>query len=195
MCHVDIPIPNSDEVVIKVELAGVCGTDLKLYKGDYKSYTTPVILGHEFCGIIVEMGEDITNFHKGNKVVAETIVESCRSCENCLNNNKNLCNFKKRIGFDYNGSFAEYIKVKENQLHLLHSNVQSKDAVLAEPLAVVVHALNKTAVNPGDVVLIIGPGTIGLLSVMLCNLKQANIVVSGLKSDEGRLNTAKKLGA
>lgn len=190
-----IPVPRPHEVVIKVHAAGICGTDLKIYQGEYHDYQPPLIIGHEFSGHISRIGSAVKDWSLGTKVVARTIVQTCRVCSMCLTNRENMCDQKKRLGFDYDGAFAEYVKVHKDQLHRIPRRIKSIDAALIEPLAVVVHALSSLSIQPTDNILIIGPGPIGLISLLYCKSYRARVAIAGLRRDRSRLSIAKKLGA
>src|SRR5690625_1049204 len=112
-----MPVPEKNEVIVKVHCAGICGADLKIYSGHYKSITTRIIMGYVFSGHIHLLGSSVDNWKVGEHVVALTIVSSCGKCYMCTTERENLCDDKRRIGFDCHGSFAEYIKVNVNQLH------------------------------------------------------------------------------
>ncbi len=189
------PEPGHDEVVIKVQYAGICGTDMKIYDGHYHSYKNPLVLGHEFSGQVVNLGLGVNDLAIGTNVVARTIFSSCGECELCIKGRENLCKEKTRIGFDHDGVFAEFVKVHKNQIHILPKEIDLATAALIEPFTVVVHAMNAVTIKPSDVVLIIGPGPIGLMAVLLCKAYGATVVVSGLEHDRKRLTLAKKLGA
>src|SRR5699024_8733063 len=188
------PIPEKDEVVIKVSYAGICGTDLKIADGSYHSYRAPLVMGHEFSGVVSEVGKDVDGLNLGDKVVARTIISSCEVCKMCTNGRENLCKDKQRIGFDQDGVFATYVVVNQEQIHQLPSTIHLKTAVLMEPLAVVMHALRNVEIQPLDVVFISGPGPIGLLAALLCKAKGAEVIISGLARDYYRLSAAIELG-
>lgn len=191
--QVEEPRAGEGEVVVKLHAAGVCGTDLKLYKGLYHSYKTPLILGHELCGTIAE--STVPELRPGMRVVSRTIVESCGKCRACLAGRESLCPAKKRIGFDVDGAFAEYIKLAAHQIHVLPDGVSLDLAVLTEPLTVVVHALKPISIHPSERVLIIGPGPIGLLALLICKANGAAVAVVGRRQDAKRLELARTMGA
>lgn len=189
------PEPCPNEVIIKVHFAGICGTDMKIYDGDYPSYKQPLVLGHEFSGQVEAVGAGVEDLAIGTNVVARTIVSSCGKCELCIMGRESLCTWKKRIGFDHDGVFAEYVKVHKDQIHVLPKEIDLVSAALIEPFTVVVHALNPITIKPSDVVLVIGPGPIGLMAVLLCKAYGATVVVVGLEQDQKRLKLAQKMGA
>ncbi len=192
-------IPESEvqknQVKIKVAYTGICGTDIHTFTGQYKNSQTPVVLGHEFSGIVVEVGKDVTKVKVGDKVTSETTFVTCGECDYCLEKDYNLCAHRKGIGTQINGSFAEYVISREESVHVLPDAVDLKAAALTEPLACCVHAaLEKTVVKKGDKVLIFGPGPIGLLQAQVVKAQGAFVILAGITNDQKRLELAKSLG-
>ncbi len=192
-------IPESEvqknQVKIKVAYTGICGTDIHTFTGQYKNSQTPVVLGHEFSGIVVDVGEDVTKVKVGDKVTSETTFVTCGECEYCLEKDYNLCAHRKGIGTQINGSFAEYVISREESVHVLPDTVDLKAAALTEPLACCVHAaLEKTVVKKEDKVLIFGPGPIGLLQAQVVKAQGAFVILAGITKDQKRLELAKSLG-
>lgn len=163
----DVPIPDIDEneALIKVHWAGICGSDIVVYKGGFKRVKPPVVLGHEFTGEIA----DISNpklFLPGDKVVIEPII-SCEVCELCRTGKYNICRNSKVIGIDRDGGFAEYVKVPVNRIHKLPDTLDLELAALTEPVAVAIHMIKKAGLKFGDSVLVLGAGPIGLLVALV----------------------------
>lgn len=184
-----------DEVKIEVKAAGICGTDIHIYHEEFKS-NPPVILGHEFCGIIAEIGENVAEFKVGERVTAETAAKVCGQCRFCRTGNYNLCPERLGLGYGVNGAFTRYCIVRKEIVHRLPDNVDFVSGALCEPLSCTVHGvIEQTGVTAGNVVLITGPGAIGLLSLQLSKVEGGLVVVLGLSVDKERLNLAKKLGA
>ncbi len=198
MEFLDIEEPKvyGDRIKIKVAYTGVCGSDIHTFKGEYKNPTTPVVLGHEFSGEVVEVGPDVTKFKVGDRVTSETTFETCGVCRYCLSKDYNLCSSRKGIGTQQNGSMTEYLLSREESCHLLPRVVSYEAAALSEPLACTVHAaLEKTTVQPNDTVLIIGPGVIGLLLMQVAKAQGAKVIQTGITKDAERLKLAKEIGA
>lgn len=192
---VEEPKVYGDRVKIKVAYSGICGSDIHSFKGEYANIKTPVTLGHEFSGIVVEVGPDVKNIKVGDRVTSETTFETCETCIYCATKDYNLCPTRKGIGTQVNGSFAEYVLSREESVHILPENVSLLAASLTEPLACCVHAaLEKTEVQKDDKVLIIGPGPIGLLLAQVVKSTGATVIMSGIDKDKDRLEFAKKLG-
>lgn len=195
--QVDIPQIEDFQVLVKVKRAGICGTDLKLYTGNYhvNKETLPVILGHEFIGEVVEVGEKVNKVKIGDRVVAHPTYSSCGVCRYCQRGEFNLCQTRKRIGFDYDGVFANFVRLNEEQVYLLPDTISDDAGALIEPLTVVIRGLYKADIKPTDTILITGPGTIGLLTVLVAKEYGAEVIVVGTPYDEERLEIAKQIGA
>ncbi|MEM3013685.1 MAG: zinc-binding dehydrogenase [Candidatus Bathyarchaeia archaeon] len=191
------PSPGQDEVKIEVKAAGICGSDLHIYDGDIKLLIrVPVIMGHEFSGIISEVGSSVTKFRPGERVSCETSMQVCGSCISCRTVNYNVCAQKRLIGYWFNGAFAKYCVVPSRLVHRLPDNVSFIGGALCEPLMCCVNGvLEKTIISPGDTVVIAGPGAIGLLSLQLVKAKGGFVILCGTSADKNRLELGKKLGA
>lgn len=195
ICDVAEPEVSAGHVIVQVEAAGICGTDIHICFGEYQT-AIPVTIGHEFAGVIVEAGSNVDNWRIGDRVTAETFYSVCGECVYCRNGRPNLCSGRQSIGTHVNGAFARYIKVPAANLHRIPDGVDLSEAALAEPLACCVRAMTELGkVDVGDVVVIIGPGPIGLLALQLVKLSGATGVVLGTPQDMHRLQMAKRLGA
>ena len=191
------PTPGPGEVVIEVKAAGVCGSDIHLWHWDIKlNVRTPVILGHEFCGVVAAVGSGVTGRAPGERVTSETSFKTCGVCTNCRTGNFNICENKQLIGYVWDGCFAKYVKVPEIRVHHLPENVSFEEGAMTEPLASCVNGtLSKTPIAPGDVVVVAGPGGIGLLTMQLAKQAGGRIILCGTTVDEQRLALGKSLGA
>lgn len=193
----DVPEPqvSGDLVKIKVVYAGICGSDLHTWAGNYAGNKPPVTLGHEFSGIVVDVGPEVKNIKVGDKVTSETTFETCNECIYCKNEEYNLCSTRRGLGTQADGGFAEYVINHEPRVHVLPENVSLLQASLTEPLACCVHgALETSQVKEGETVLIFGPGAMGLLTGMVCKSQGAKVVLAGLTKDEERFKVARELG-
>ena len=194
----DVPVPEigPGEVLIEVKAAGICGTDLHIYRDEFP-YWPPVILGHEFAGVIVEAGKEVTDWKAGDRVVGEPHTLACGKCWLCRTGNRQLCASKRSPGWGIDGCFARYMRFPDPVLlHRIPDDLDFEEAALVEPAANVVHdVLERGRVNPGDVVAVVGPGPIGLLSAMAAKTSgAAKVAVMGTNSDEElRLPTARKI--
>lgn len=187
------PKPGKDQVKIEVQYAGVCGSDIHTYEGHY-NVAVPVTLGHEFSGVVVEVGEGVTEFKPGDRVTSETTFYICGECEYCQSRDYNLCNHRKGLGTQQDGGFAKYLIARQESVHHLPENVDFQSASMTEPLACTHHAVEKTEIHEGDVVVVIGPGPIGLLTAQVAKSRGAKVVITGLNNDKVRLDKAKELG-
>lgn len=187
------PTPENGQVKIRVAAAGICGTDLHIYKDEFRSFP-PVVLGHEVAGEIVGVGDDVNGLEMGARVTTETYFSTCSVCRYCRNGQTNLCLNRRSIGSAVNGGFTNYVIVPAKNIHLLPENIDFQAGALTEPLACVVHgALG--SVSPGDVAVIAGPGAIGLLTLQVVKAAGATVVILGTNGDEHRLELARSLGA
>lgn len=188
------PSATRDHVVVEVEATGVCGTDLHIADGEY-AVEPGVTLGHELCGVVVEVGEGVDPKWIGRMVVSETFFSTCGHCVNCRDGRPNLCPERRSIGTHVDGAFASKVLLPAANLHPLPDGVDPRAATLAEPLACVCNCLlDPSVVEPGDRVLVTGPGAIGLLAAELAKLFAKEVTVVGLTTDEPRLAIARGLG-
>ncbi len=191
------PTPGPGQVKIKVMASGICGSDLHIQDSNIGiPVRTPVVTGHEFSGIVAEVGEGVTDWKPGDRVVSETAYAYCGKCEACREGWYNLCPERKTLGYWYNGIFTNYTIVPEGRVHHMPDNIDFVSAAMTEPLACVCHAVfDLTEIKPTDLVLVNGPGPMGLLTVMVVKSFGAKVLVSGTKVDAERLESAKELGA
>ncbi|SET54107.1 L-iditol 2-dehydrogenase [Salinibacillus kushneri] len=187
------PSPGKDQVKIEVKYAGICGSDIHTYEGHYK-VGVPVTLGHEFAGEVVEVGEGVTEFKVGDRVTSETTFYICGECEYCKAGDYNLCNHRKGLGTQQDGGFAKYLVARKDSLHPLPEHVTYRSAAMTEPLACTHHAVAKTEINEGDIVVVIGPGPIGLLAAQVAKSRGGTVIITGLTNDKVRLDKANEIG-
>lgn len=188
-------IVKEDQVKIKVVYSGICGSDIHSFKGEYNNIKVPVALGHEFSGVVVEVGSNVKSIKVGDRVTSQTTFYICGECEYCKSGDYNLCSSRKGIGTQVNGSFAEYVIARKESVHVLPENVDLLSAALTEPLACCTHAvLEKTDIKEGEFVLVFGPGPIGLLTAQVAKSRGGRVILAGMNKDKNRLELAKKLG-
>ncbi len=187
------PQVGRDQVKIEVVYAGICGSDIHTYEGHYK-VKVPVTLGHEFSGEVVEVGEGVNKFKVGDRVTSETTFYICGECEYCKSGDFNLCNYRKGLGTQQDGGFAKYLIARKDSVHHLPEKVDYQSASMTEPLACTYHAVAKTVINDGDVVVVMGPGPIGLFTAQVAKSHGAQVLIAGLTSDRVRLKKAGELG-
>jgi L-iditol 2-dehydrogenase len=191
------PRPDPNEVKIEVKAAGICGSDIHIYHDDIKiPIKTPVVVGHEFSGIIAELGENVKHLKVGERVTSETAASVCGLCQYCRTGHYNLCSSRLGIGYWINGAFTKYCVVPQERVHPLPGNVDFISGALCEPLACCVHGvIELTNIHAGDWVAITGPGPIGLLSLQIAKAEGGKTIVLGVSKDAERLTLAKNLGA
>jgi L-iditol 2-dehydrogenase len=187
--------PAAGEVKIAVKAAGICGTDLHIYEGEYPC-RPPVILGHECAGEIVEIGADVTGIQVGDRVTALPFAVTCGHCRYCRQGLPALCAQRRSFGSGVNGAFASYLTIPAHIVRHLPENIPYDCGALTEPLACCVRAVNELLdVQAGDVALVTGPGAIGLLALQVVQARGATAIVIGSDGDEQRLAVAQGLGA
>jgi len=191
----DVPAPTAGpgQVQIDVRKVGICGSDVHGFIGKTGRRIPPMIMGHEFGGVVSGLGEGVTRFAVGDEVIASPI-QFCGKCANCRRGLTNICTDRHVLGVDIPGAYAAQIAVDESMVYAKPPGMDWRLAVMAEPLAVALHAVNLTPFDLMDTVAIVGAGTIGLLTLMAAKLKGAGTVIITDKSVH-RLNLARKLGA
>lgn len=167
------PIPGPGEVLIRVRACGVCGSDLHFYTGD-REVPYPRVLGHEFAGEVVAVGENVSDISPGERVTAEPNF-SCGSCYYCCAGLPNLCLNRVGLAVNVDGSFAELVKVPAPFVWKLPDEVSYRQGAMVEPLMVAWHAVRRGGVSIGDRVAVLGCGTIGLLAVMVAAAAGAEV--------------------
>jgi len=191
VAEVPDPAVGSGDVLIAVKAAGICGTDVHIYEGDFIA-DYPLIPGHEFAGEVVEVGEDVQNFKQGDRVAVDPGV-SCRICSFCQENRENFCANYKAYGIHFSGGFAEMAAIKEENVYHI-DGLSYLEGAMVEPIGCGIHGIRQVGIDLGDHVLIFGCGTIGSILMQLCkNSGAATLTVVDLI--EEKLHLAKKLGA
>lgn len=189
-----IPKPGKKEVLVRVKACGICGSDIHGYLGITGRRLGGVAMGHEFSGIIEELGQDVERHSVGERVIVQPI-DSCGNCQYCEQGNNNLCYSRKLMGvLDVQGAMAEYIVVPEKLLIPMPTNCSYEKGALSEPFAVAYAAVNKVESYENKTVLIIGAGTIGLCILKILKLRNPKkIIMSDLSN--ARLKHAREMGA
>jgi threonine dehydrogenase-like Zn-dependent dehydrogenase len=189
-----IPKPKADEIVIKVKASGICGTDHHIYKGEVKGLVkTGTVLGHEFAGEVTEIGTGISNFQIGDRIAVEPNL-FCGACHYCRNAKKHFCEHWAAVGLSRDGGFAEYCVIPASAAYKMPKNLEYKNAAFFEPMACVLHGIERARVKVGETVVVQGAGSIGQLYVQaLKKLGATNVIVADIDSD--KLKLAKKFGA
>ena len=193
-----VPEIGEEDVLLEVRAAAVCGSDLHQYYGKQSWHVNyPVVLGHEFSGVVARLGDRVSSFKEGDLVVSETAALLPSDSAFIRQGLYNLD--PERLGFGYgvDGAMARFVKVPARCLHHIPSSLALEQAALTEPCCVAYNAVcGNSRVRPGDIVVVIGPGPIGLLCASVARLAGAgHLVVVGLPADAKRLQVAKKIGA
>lgn len=192
------PEVTGTEVLIKIKASAICGSDLHAYEypAGYEFMEIPVVLGHEYGGIVAAVGSEVSQFKIGDRVMGESN-QFCSKCKNCHQGRTNICTNSKMTGLHVNGAMAEYIAVPEKIVHKIPDQVSFAEAALAQPCAVSFHAVfDRSQVRPGDSVVVYGPGIVGLMAAVGARLRGAStIFVVGTDADATvRLPLATTLG-
>ena len=162
LCDIDIPVPGKDEALIKVKLAGVCGSDIVVYRGKHMTATVPTVLSHEILGTIETLPEGYTGpFKVGQRVLMNPII-SCGECAACRRGLGHVCENLKLLGIHVDGGFAEYTKVGVDKLVAVPEDMPDDVAILSEPFAVGYHVMMTSKIQKGDTVFISGGAAVGL---------------------------------
>jgi 2-desacetyl-2-hydroxyethyl bacteriochlorophyllide A dehydrogenase len=185
--------PGTYEVAVAIDRVGICATDIHIMHGTFPTARYPLTPGHEATGIVTRVGEGVHELPVGTRVVLDPGI-ACRRCAPCRRGRPNLCENRRAFGVTDDGAAAAELIVAADQLFALSPSTPAGAAVLAEPLACVVHAFDQVAAPGGGSVLIYGAGTVGLLAAILArSLNAAH--VSMIDLDEGRLDRARAIGA
>ena len=197
---VDVPMPRPapDEVLIRVEACGICGSDVHGYDGSTGRRIPPIIMGHEAAGTVAATGSNVAGFSEGDRVTFDSTIY-CGTCEYCLSGEVNLCNNRQVLGvstpeYRREGAFAEYVVVPERVMYSLPANIPFAQAAMIEPLAVAVHAVSLAEITQETTALVVGAGMIGILVLQV--LRDAGCAqVFVVDVDDTRLKLAGELGA
>ena len=191
----EMPHTGPKDVLIQIKACGVCGTDVHIYEGDKGAaeVTPPTILGHEFSGVIAQVGSEVTEYKPGDRVCIDPNCY-CGSCEPCRNGVAHYCEHMIGYGTTVNGGFAEYCAVNERQVYKLGDNTTFEQGAMTEPVACCLHGIDMCGIRPGHQVVIIGGGMIGLLMLQLARLAGAARIAL-LEPVESKRAVGRQLGA
>lgn len=187
------PVPKAGEALIKVNFAGICGSDIVAWQGGFTRIESPVILGHEIAGVIEEVNvAGQATVALGDRVVIEPLI-SCGECEPCSKGYYNVCRELGLIGLDRDGGFTSYVCAPVERLHRIPDSISMERAVFTEPVAVAVHMVRRSGLTSGQSVAVFGAGPIGLLVALAAREERAShIVIADI--NEHRLAFARELG-
>lgn len=186
-----VPDPGPGEVLVKVAAAGICGTDRHLLHGEFPS-KPPVTLGHEFSGTVVALGAGVTTIAPGDRVTCDPNI-ACGNCDQCLVGRINLCRSLSAVGITRDGGFAEYAAFPAHRALVLPDHMDLIHGAFCEPLACCIHGIDMGAPRPGEKVLVIGGGVIGMLALQLARNAGAETMLLTRQADKRAL--AASLGA
>lgn len=193
----DYPMPEmgEHEVLVRVKACGVCGTDVHILSGAQGATACepPVILGHEFAGVVKKVGAAVTRVKPGQHVTVDPNI-ACGACSQCRMGNPHFCDEMAATGVNYDGGFAEYCVVLEKQAYIVPDSVPFDEAAMGEPVGCCLHGIDLSGIKCGDTVMIIGGGTIGMIMLQLARLGGAARLVM-LETNEKRFSLAQELGA
>jgi threonine dehydrogenase-like Zn-dependent dehydrogenase len=192
LSEVEKPLPRPDELLVRIEACGICGTDRHLFLGEFPS-KPPVTIGHEFAGVIEAIGSEVTAFKPGARVTGDPNIY-CGRCPECHRGRVQLCQNLTAIGIHRNGGFAQYVALPEKQAVALPSALDPLWGAFCEPLACCLHGVEVADIKPGSSAIVIGGGVIGMLVVQLARLAGAAKVILVTRSAAKR-KLAESLGA
>lgn len=187
--------PGKGEVLIRVKAAGVCGTDIHIYDGakGASECFPPVVLGHEFAGVVEKLGEGVTRCKAGDHVTVDPSI-LCGKCYECQTGTPHFCQDYSATGVTYDGAFAEYCVVSEKQVFQLKKDVPFEEGAMCEPVGCCLHGIDQAGIKTGDVVVVIGGGTIGAIMLQLARMAGAAVVIVS-EPDAKKRERALELGA
>ena len=196
----DTPVVARDDVLIQVKAVGICGTDVHVYDWpenivrEYKP-KLPLVMGHEFAGVVAEVGAKVKHVNAGDRVTAMPILY-CGECYFCRDGRQNICDNRPLLGLGANGAFAQYVSIRSENVYRLDKGISFELGALSELACVGLHAIEKTRLIEGEEVAVVGAGPLGLMLTLLAkHAGAAHVFVTGLEADRERLERAKQVGA
>lgn len=200
--YLDWEVPNTgpQEVLIEVKAAGLCGTDVHVYDWpenivrEYKP-KLPLVMGHEFSGVVAEIGAQVNNVKLGDRVTVMPVLY-CGDCYFCRDGKENICDHRPMLGIGAQGTFAQYIAVRSHNIFLLDEQVSFELGAMSELTCVGLHAVDRARLTGGDAVAVVGAGPLGLMmTIMAKHFGATRVFTTGLEADRDRLEIARKIGA
>jgi threonine dehydrogenase-like Zn-dependent dehydrogenase len=203
----DMPVPEigDDDLLIEVKAAGICGSDIAYDNGDHPNHlNVPVILGHEFSGIVSKVGKNVKGWKVGDRVVSDNTGYVCGKCFACSTGQFLSCPERLGLGYGANGGFTDYVKIpgdlltkNPNSLFRIPENVSFDEAAILDPICNAYKAVvQESKIMPGEDIAIFGVGPLGLFTIQIARLMGcANIIAIGLEADQERFKIARKFGA
>jgi len=200
--YLDWKMPEKErgDVLVQVKAAGICGTDMHIYHWsdnivqEYKP-KLPLVMGHEFAGVVVEVGSNVKDLKVGDRVTAMPILY-CGECFYCKDGKQNICDHRPLLGLGVDGVFAEFISLRSSNVYRLDGGVSFELGALSELTSVGLHAIDRARLKGGETVAVVGAGPLGLmLTILAKHAGAARVFTAGLEADRGRLEIAKRIGA
>lgn len=191
----DVPEPvirRDTDVLVQVRAVGICGTDLHIFREGRADVLLPRIMGHELAGVVRETGPAVSRMKVGDRVVLDPVF-ACGTCPTCRKGYPNICEHVRCFGVQMDGGFQDYIVVEESRLHVFDASIPFETAALAEPFSIAANILDRINLTAGEMVLVIGGGTIGLTVVQAAKAQGACVLVADIVPE--KLELAKKMGA
>ena len=191
--EVEIPEPRQDEILLKVKRCGICGSDISIYHGKHPYVKCPLVMGHEFSGVVEKLGSNVQNLSVGTRV---TVIPHlvCKKCKQCNLQKYNLCEELKVLGAQADGAFQEYITIPAEMAIPIPDSMSLDDAAMVEPACVAYHAAKRGGITQNDKILIMGAGPIGVFVMQSSRVLGAkSVFITDI--DETRLRIASNLGA
>ncbi|MDW2796612.1 alcohol dehydrogenase catalytic domain-containing protein [Clostridium boliviensis] len=190
--EIPIPEPGDNEVLIQMKSAGVCGSDLHIYRGENPCSTYPLVPGHENAGIVAKTGKNVTNVKVGDHVVVDLII-TCGECYQCTHGREEVCENVLVRGSGTDGGWREYFTAPGDDVYKIENTIPWKDAALIEPVAIGAHCTKRGRIESDDTVIILGTGTIGTIILQACKVIGAKVICCDI--DDESLKRAKAFGA
>ncbi|MDO5552164.1 MAG: alcohol dehydrogenase catalytic domain-containing protein [Planctomycetia bacterium] len=194
---ISIPAIGPDELLIKTEAAAICGSDIRMWQSNLilANAPLPLVLGHEFAGVIVKAGRNVKHYREGMRVAIAPNF-GCGTCDQCVSGRSHLCSAYEAFGVNLNGAFAEYVRIPETPIRngnlvVLPPNVSSEEAALNEPLSCTYNGFTKCTPQSGESAMVIGAGPIGMMHAQLLHMAGLSVTVNDLS--ESRLDICKKI--
>lgn len=195
-----VPKVGPEEVLIQVKAAGLCGTDVHIYdwpENIVREYRPelPLVMGHEFAGVIAEVGPQVKNVKVGDRVTVMPVLY-CGECYFCRNGNQNICDHRPLLGLGVHGAFAEFISLRATNVYRLDDRISFELGAMSELTCVGLHAVERSRLTSGETVAVVGAGPLGLmLSIVAKHSGAAHVFTTGLEADRSRLEIVRKIGA
>lgn len=190
--EVPVPEPGDFEVLIQMKAAGVCGSDLHIYRGENPCSTYPLVPGHENAGIVAKVGKKVTTVSVGDHVVVDLII-TCGECYQCTHGREEVCENVLVRGSGTDGGWREFFTAPEDDVYKISDQIPWKDAALIEPVAIGAHCTRRGRIQADDTVFILGTGTIGTIILQACKVLGAKVICCDIDSQS--LERAKAFGA